>query len=76
MMPRSSPRSNSIIEFLSLLWRIVAFVIMTMFEKLANVADEILWTIDDYKIYKKNIVKVKRFKQDRDQIHLEICLAD
>lgn len=53
MMPRSSPRSNSIIEFLGLLWQIVAFVIMTMFEKLANVADEILWTIDDYKKYRQ-----------------------
>ena len=47
----------------------MAFAIMTIFKTLANVADEIMFTIEDYETY-GNTVKVRSFKQGLDQVLL------
>ena len=40
---------------------------MTIFKQLANMADEIMFTIEDYEVY-GNSVKVRSFNQGLDQI--------
>lgn len=49
-------------EFFGLLLQIFAFAIMTDFDKLANVPNEIMFTIEDYEVYEK-IVRVRSFKR-------------
>lgn len=49
-------------ELLSLLWQIFAFIMMTIFEKVAYVVDDILFNLEDYEVYDK-VVKVRSFKQ-------------
>lgn len=48
-------------EFFGLLLQIFAFAIMTDFKKLANVANEIMLTLEDYEVYDK-IFRVRSFK--------------
>ena len=49
--------------------------LMTIFANFANVVDEIMWTFEDYAVY-DNIVKVRRFKQGPDRIHVGIRSAN
>lgn len=49
-------------EFFGLLWQVFAFVIMTIFEKVAYVVDDIMFNLEDYEVYDK-IVRVRSFKQ-------------
>ena len=49
-------------EIFSLLWQIFALVVLTTFETAANVADEVMFTLEDNEIYDK-IVKVRNIKQ-------------
>lgn len=44
-------------EVFGLLWQIFAFIMMTIFGKVAYVADEILFTLEDYEAFEK-VVKV------------------
>lgn len=46
-------------ESLGLLWQMFALIMMTIFEKLADVVDDILFTLGDYGVYDK-VVKVRR----------------
>lgn len=62
---RASLLSSIIMELFGFLWQIFAFIIMIIFEKLANVADEIMFTLEDYEVY-DNIFRVRSFKQDPD----------
>ena len=48
-------------EFFNLLWKIFAFVIMTTFEMAANVADEVMFTLEDNDVYGK-IIKVRKLQ--------------
>lgn len=48
-------------EFLSLLWQVFAFMIMTSFEILVRVVDEVMFTFEDNEVYSK-IVKVRYFQ--------------
>lgn len=54
-------------ELFSLFWQAFVFVIMTIFESVANVADEVMFTIEDYEVPGK-IAKVRHFQQGPDQI--------
>lgn len=54
-------------EFCSLLWKIFAFVIMTTFAMVANVVDEVMFTLEDNEVYGK-IAKVRNLRQGPDQI--------
>lgn len=54
-------------EIFSLLWQIFALVVLTTFETVANVADEVMFTLEDNEIYDK-IVKVRNIKQGPYQI--------
>lgn len=54
-------------EIFSLLWQIFALVVLTTFETVANVADEVMFTLEDNEIYDK-IVKVRNIKQSPYQI--------
>ncbi|MCJ1347692.1 hypothetical protein MMC31_005921 [Peltigera leucophlebia] len=38
-------------EVLSFLWQVLAFVIMATLKKTANVADEVMFTFEDYEVY-------------------------
>ena len=49
-------------EFFGLLWQIFAFVIMTIFKKMAYVVDDIMFNLEDYEVYDK-VVEVRSFKQ-------------
>lgn len=49
-------------EFFGLLLRIFAFAIMTDFKRLANVANKIMFMIEDYEVYDKT-VRVRSFKR-------------
>lgn len=53
--------------FCSLLWKIFAFVIMTTFAMVANVVDEVMFTLEDNEVYGK-IAKVRNLRQGPDQI--------
>lgn len=48
-------------ELFSLLWQLFAFVIMTTFETVANVADEVMFTLADNEVYGK-IARVRNPK--------------
>lgn len=48
---------------LGLLWQIFAYIMMTIFEKVAYVVDDILFTLEDYEVYDK-VFKVRSLKQD------------
>ena len=48
--------------FSGLLLQIFAFAIMAILKKLADVATEIMFTIEDYEVYGK-IVRVRSFKR-------------
>lgn len=54
-------------EFCSLLWKIFAFVIMATFAMVANVVDEVMFTLEDNEVYGK-IAKVRNLRQGPDQI--------
>lgn len=54
-------------EFCSLLWKIFAFVIMTTFAMVANVVDEVMFTLEDNEVYGK-IAEVRNLRQGPDQI--------
>lgn len=49
-------------EFFNLLWNLFAFVIMTTYELVANVADEVMFTLEDKDVYGK-IAKVRKLSQ-------------
>lgn len=49
-------------ELFGLLWQVLAFVIMAIFEKVAYVVDDIMFNLEDYEVYDK-IVRVRSFKQ-------------
>ena len=49
-------------ELVGLLWQILAFVIMKMFEMVAYVVDDIMFTLEDYEVYDK-VIRVRSFKQ-------------
>lgn len=49
-------------ELFGLLWQILAFVIMTVFEKVAYVVDDIMFNLEDYEVYYR-VVRVRSFKQ-------------
>lgn len=48
-------------EFCSLLWNIFAPVITTIIELVANLADEVMFSLDDNEVYSK-IARVRNFK--------------
>lgn len=48
-------------ESFSLLWQVVAFMIMTSFEVVVRVVDEVVFTLEDNEVYDK-IVKVRYFQ--------------
>lgn len=48
--------------FSGLLLQILAFAIVAILKKLADVASEIMFTIEEYEVYGK-IVKVRSFKR-------------
>lgn len=54
-------------ELFGLFWQVFAFVIMTIFQSVANVADEVMFTLEDYEVSGK-IAKVRHFQQGPDQI--------
>lgn len=45
-------------EYLNFLCQILAFAIMSMIEKLLGVANEVMWTIEDYEVF-ENVAKVR-----------------
>lgn len=49
-------------ELFGLMWQIFAFVMVTIFEKVAYVVDDIMFSLEDYKVYDK-AVKVRCFRQ-------------
>ena len=49
-------------ELFGLLWQIFAFVILTIYEKVAYLIDDIIFNLEDYEVYDK-VVKVRIFKQ-------------
>lgn len=48
-------------ELFSFLWQVIVLVIMTSFEIVTNVADEVMFTLEDYEVYGKT-VKVRNFQ--------------
>lgn len=54
-------------EIFSLLWQIFALVVLTTFDTVANVADEVMFTLEDNEIHDK-IVKVRNIKQGPYQV--------
>lgn len=48
-------------EIFSLLWQVIVFMIMTSLEMVTKVADEIMFTFEDYEVYGK-IVKVRNIQ--------------
>lgn len=48
-------------ELLSLVWQVIAFTIMTSFEMVTKIADEVMFTFEDYEVYGKT-VKVRYFQ--------------
>ena len=62
-------------ELFSLLWQLFAFVIMTTFETVANVADEVMFTLADNEVYGK-IARVRNPKQGPVQIYVDIVSAN
>lgn len=48
-------------EFFSLLWQVFAFMIMTSFDVMVKVVDEVVFTFEDIEVYGK-IVKVRYFR--------------
>ena len=54
-------------ELSSLLWQFFAFAIMTSFEIVTKVADELMFTLEDNDVYGK-IVKVRNLPQGPDQV--------
>lgn len=51
---------------LGLLWQIFVFIIMTIFEKVAYMVDEILFTLENYGVYEK-VVKVRKFFEKKER---------
>ena len=49
-------------ELFGLLWQILAFVVMKIFENVAYVVDDTIFTLEDYEVYDK-VVRVRSFKQ-------------
>lgn len=56
-------------KFLSLLWQFYAFVIMTIFETVTNMANEVMYTLADNEAYGE-ISKVRNVEQGPDEISL------
>lgn len=56
-------------KFLSLLWQFYAFVIMTIFEMVTNMANEVMYTLADNEVYGE-ISKVRNVEQGPDEISL------
>lgn len=48
-------------EYINLLYRILAFAFMSMIETLLSVANEVMWTIEDYEVF-ENVVRVRKFQ--------------
>lgn len=62
-----SSSSRRTMELFGLFWQVFVFVIMTIFQSVANVADEVMFTLEDYEVSGK-IAKVRHFQQGPDQI--------
>lgn len=62
MVSRSNLLPSSIMELFGLLWQILVFVIVKIFDKVAYVVDDIMFNLEDYEVYDK-VVKVRSFKQ-------------
>lgn len=56
-------------KFLSLLWQFYAFVIMTIFETVTNMANEVMYTLADNEAYGE-ISKVRNVEQGPGEISL------
>lgn len=54
-------------EFFNLTYQILAFAIMSMIDKLLSVADEVMWTIEDYEVF-ENVAKVRKSQYEPHKI--------